>query len=404
MERKDMYKICVIMGGVLPVPAVCGGAIETLVTSIAKKYSPEDGYELTICSVFHPKAVKEAANYPDVRFVWTHTRQLKYLFLHALFLAIRISNGKSIRPLQRHYNEITKLFEQEKFDLIVAEGGDTQAIVDIAKGYKRDQFVNHVHIHYLPPENIVKAYGHVIGVSDFVTKEYLKVCSQSVKGYVLQNGINTDLFRRQVSESAKQKIRRRLGIDENDFVVLFVGRIMQIKGVMELITAVLELKDPSIKLLIMGGANSGKVAFSSYQKKVKELAEKNKDRILFAGYVKNDEVYRYAAVAEIECLPSVCEEACPLTILEGMSMGKPIIATRVGGVPEILSEEAGLFIEKENLVENLKQAIVYLKDHPQVRNQMSEQARKRGQQYSEDRYYQDFKKLTMDIIRENQDR
>ena len=37
-----MRKICVIMGGVLPVPAVCGGAIETLVTSIAKKYKMED--------------------------------------------------------------------------------------------------------------------------------------------------------------------------------------------------------------------------------------------------------------------------------------------------------------------------------------------------------------------------
>lgn len=396
-----MYKICVIMGGVMPVPAVCGGAIETLVTSIAKKYSPEDGYELTICSVFHPEAVKEAANYPDVHFVWTHTRQLKYLFLHALFLAIRIGTGKSIRSLQRHYNEITKVFEQEKFDLIVAEGGDTQAIVEIAKGYKREQFVNHVHIHYLPPENIVKAYGHVIGVSGFVTKEYLKVCSQPVKGHVLQNGINTELFRKQVSESGKRNIRRRLGVKENDFVVLFVGRIMQIKGVLELITAVLELEDASIKLLIMGSANSGKFTFSSYEKKVKELAEKNKDRILFTGYVKNDQVYRYAAVADIECLPSVCEEACPLTILEGMCMGKPIIATRAGGVPEILSEEAGIFIERENLVENLKQAILYLKTHPQVRKQMSEQARKRGAQYSEEIYYRDFQKLMKQIICKN---
>ena len=38
-----MRKICMIMGGVMPVPAVCGGAIETLVTSIAKKYSSEEG-------------------------------------------------------------------------------------------------------------------------------------------------------------------------------------------------------------------------------------------------------------------------------------------------------------------------------------------------------------------------
>ena len=169
-----MRKICVIMGGVMPVPAVCGGAIETLVTTIAKKYSRKDGFQLTICSVYHPEAVKIAKQYPDVRFFWTHTRKMKYMFLHAIFLGVRIITGKSIRPLQRHYNEISKLFQKEKFDLIIAEGGDTQAIAEIAKGYRRDQFANHIHIHYLPPENIVENYGHVIGVSEFVTEEYLK--------------------------------------------------------------------------------------------------------------------------------------------------------------------------------------------------------------------------------------
>ena len=111
-----MRKICVIMGGVMPVPAVCGGAIETLVTSIVKKYSREDGFELTICSVYHPEAVKAARQYPDVRFFWTHTRSLKYMFLHAMFLGIRMTTGTCIRPLQRHYNEIAELFPRENFD------------------------------------------------------------------------------------------------------------------------------------------------------------------------------------------------------------------------------------------------------------------------------------------------
>ena len=48
-----MYNIGIIMGGVMPVPAVCGGAIETLITSIVKKYSKKDGFRLTIFSVYH---------------------------------------------------------------------------------------------------------------------------------------------------------------------------------------------------------------------------------------------------------------------------------------------------------------------------------------------------------------
>ena len=155
------------MGGVLPVPAVWGGAIETLITSLAKQYSSEDGFQLTICSVYHPEAVKAAQQYPNVRFFWTHTKTIKHLLLHAIFLGVRLTTGKCIRPLQRHYNEIARLFQDERFDLIIAEGGDTQAITEIAKGYHRDQLVNHIHIHYLPPKAIVEGYGHVIGV--FVT-------------------------------------------------------------------------------------------------------------------------------------------------------------------------------------------------------------------------------------------
>ena len=180
-----MLKICVIMGGVMPVPAVCGGAIETLVTSIVKKYSRADGLDLTVCSVFHPEAVKVAKQYPEVRFFWTHTRSIKYLLMHAVFLGVRMITGKSIRPLQRHYNEIAQLFKKEHFDLIIAEGGDTQAIADIAEGYRREQFVNHIHIHYLPPENIAENYGHVIGVSEFVTNEYVKACRIPVKARCL---------------------------------------------------------------------------------------------------------------------------------------------------------------------------------------------------------------------------
>ena len=82
-------KVCMIMGGVMPVPAVCGGAIETLVNSIVRQYSKDDDFELTICSVYHSEAVKEAEKYPDVRFFWTHTNSFWNLCKHSLFLIIR---------------------------------------------------------------------------------------------------------------------------------------------------------------------------------------------------------------------------------------------------------------------------------------------------------------------------
>lgn len=399
-----MYKVCMIMGGVMPVPAVCGGAIETLVTSIAKKYSKKDGFQLTICSVYHPEAVKVAKQYPDVRFFWTHTRAIKYMFLHAIFLGIRMVTGKCVRPLQRHYNEIAGLFQKEKFDLIIAEGGDTQAIIDIAKGYRRDQFANHIHIHYLPPENIVKNYGHVIGVSEFVTKAYIEVCKTPVKAHVLKNAIDVERFSRKVSEEQKSQIRKKLGLSEKDFVILYVGRIMEVKGVLELMQAVTGLEDPHIKLLIMGSANSGKRAFSSYERKVKKLSQQNRDRIIFTGYVDNAEVYQYASVADVQCVPSLWEEAAGLVLLEAMAEGLPLIVTKSGGAIEYVDESTALIIDRENIVENLKRTLCYMKEHPEERRRMSKTEKLQSRNYDETVYYKNFVKTIMSILEENNDK
>ena len=396
-----MRKVCVIMGGVMPVPAVCGGAIETLVTSIAKKYSRKDGFELTICSVYHPEAVKVASQYPEVRFFWTHTRKIKYMFMHAIFLGIRMTTGKSIRALQRHYNEIAELLQKEKFDLVIAEGGDTQAIIDVAKGYHRDQFVNHIHIHYLPPENIVENYGHVIGVSEFVTQEYLKVCKIPVKAHVLKNAVDVERFSRKVSEEQKRNIRKKLGLSEKDFVILYVGRIMEIKGVIELMQAVTGLEDKHIKLLIMGSANSGKWTFSTYEKKVKKFSEQNKDRIIFTGYIDNSEVYKYASVADVQCVPTLVQEAAPLTVLEAMAEGLPLIVIKSGGVIEYVDESMALIIEQENIVENLKRAICYIKEQPDIRRHMSEKAKIQSKNYDEEFYYKNFAEMILGIMEKN---
>ena len=385
----------------MPVPAVCGGAIETLVTSIVKKYSRADGLDLTVCSVFHPEAVKVAKQYPEVRFFWTHTRNIKYLLMHAVFLGVRMITGKSIRPLQRHYNEIAQLFKKEHFDLIIAEGGDTQAIADIAEGYRREQFVNHIHIHYLPPENIAENYGHVIGVSEFVTNEYVKACRIPVKAHTLKNAVDTSKFNKETACEERKALREKLGLSEEDFVILYVGRIMQIKGVLELMRAVIDLEDKHIKLMIMGSANSGKRAFSAYERKVRRLAAQNKDRIIFTGYVDNSEVYKYAATADVQCLPTLVEEAAGLVILEAMAEGLPLIVTKSGGVTEYVDDSTALIIEKENVTENLKKAILYMKENPEVRRQMSENGKIQSRKYDEQVYYTDFVKTVYEIEQDN---
>lgn len=396
-----MYNIGIIMGGVMPVPAVCGGAIETLITSIVKKYSKKDGFCLTIFSVYHKEAVEAAKKYPEVRFVWTHTNTFWNLSKHAVFMAVRALTGKTIRILQRHYNEIAPVIQKERFDLLIVEGGDEKAVIDIAKGYKREQLAFHAHVHFIPDKQTVKGFGNLIAVSEFVKKEYIKACNLPVKAHVLRNAIDVKRFSRVASEEQKSRLRKKLGLSDNDFVILFVGRIMEIKSVLELMRAVIELDDPNIKLLIMGSANSGKWSLSSYERKVKQFAEQHKDRIKFTGYVENTEVYTYAAIADVQCLPTKVEEAAPLVALEAMAEGLPLIVTKSGGVVEYIDDTVALLIEKDNLVDNLKAAICYMDQHPDVRKQMSQNARAQSKKYDEVTYYKYFVNTIFNVIEES---
>ena len=396
-----MYNIGIIMGGVMPVPAVCGGAIETLITSVAKKYSKEDGFRLTVFSVYHKEAVEAAKNYPDVRFVWTHTNTFWNLAKHAVFLAVRELTGKTIRMLQRHYNEIAPVLQNEKFDLLIVEGGDERAVIDIARGYTRDQLVFHAHIHFIPKENVVNGYGHMIGVSEFVVREYQKACKMPVDAHVLRNAIDTDKFNKPVSSEKRRELREKLGLKEDDFVVLFVGRLIQVKGVQELMQAVLAIQDPHIKLLCIGSANFGKWAFSTYERTVKKLIAQNQGRILFTGYVDNAQVYQYASVANVQCVPSLWEEAAGLVVLEAMAEGLPLIVTKSGGIPEYVGSDAALFVERDHIVDNLQQAICYMKAHPEVRVQMTEKAKLQIGEYDEAAYYQNFVRIIRSILNAN---
>ena len=396
-----MYNIGIIMGGVMPVPAVCGGAIETLITSIVKKYSKKDGFRLTIFSVYHKEAVEAAKKYPEVRFVWTHTNTFWNLFRHAVFLAVREFTGKTIRVLQRHYNEIATVIQNEKFDLLIVEGGDEQAVIDIAKGYDRDQLVFHAHIHFIPKEVVVKGYGHMIGVSEFVVREYEKACQIPVDTHILRNAIDVDKFNKSISEEERKRLRKKLGLQEEDFVVLYVGRLIQVKGILELMQAVLSIHDKHMKLLCIGSANFGKWTFSSYEGKVKKLAKNNSDRIIFTGYIDNQDLYKYSLLADVQCVPSLWEEAAGLVVIEAMAEGIPTIVTNSGGMTEYIDKETSLVIERENIVENLRRAICHLKESPNVRKQMSECAIVQSKKYDEAGYYKNFERMVFEIIDEN---
>lgn len=208
--------------------------------------------------------------------------------------------------------------------------------------------------------------------SEFVVREYEKACQIPVDTHILRNAIDVDKFNKSISEEERKRLRKKLGLQEEDFVVLYVGRLIQVKGILELMQAVLSIHDKHVKLLCIGSANFGKWTFSSYEGKVKKLAKNNSDRIIFTGYIDNQDLYKYSLLADVQCVPSLCEEAAGLVV-----------------------------IERENIEENLRRAICHMKESPNLRKQMSAKSKIHSTRYDETGYYMNFIETIYKIMDEN---
>lgn len=132
------------------------------------------------------------------------------------------------------------------------------------------------------------------------------------------------------SAEGKNTLRKQLGIPEGAPVALSVGRLSREKGHVDLIEslAVLHKTSPSLRptLVIVGDGPERERIETAVR--IKGLSE----RVVFAGH--SPDVHNYYAIADILVLPSH-SEGSPNVLLEAMSAGLPVVATSVGGVPEI---------------------------------------------------------------------
>ena len=410
MIKNKRISVCLILPDAFPVPAVCGGAIETLVTSLIKYNNKNKKLDLTICSRYHSEAklLVEKMNCEYTHFLWTNPKKLKNKIKYFIFRAYRKVFKKEINRLRLHYGEISDFInnEKEKFDLIIIEGGDYKTVADICLGkYTPKDLAIHVHHHYIPSIDVCNKYGNVIGVSKFVTEEYLNSFnSTDIKSFILKNSIDINKFNKSLIKREQIELRKKLGFSEKDFIMLYVGRIIDVKGIKELIKAILNIGDESVKLLIIGSPNFSEETKSDYLDEVNNLVNQNRDKIKFTGYIENKNIFMYQSIANIQCVPSVREEAAGLVVLESMAAGLPTIITNSGGMVEYANKDTSIIVDKENnLVENLSKAIIELKNDNSRIKKMSLASKEHVKQYDEINYYNKFVEIINDIVKVGRD-
>ncbi len=206
-----------------------------------------------------------------------------------------------------------------------------------------------------------RVYPNSKGLYDFILQNNF---TQSNKLKIIangsSNGINTTFFNpAQVSEIEKVALREKLNIQPDDFVFVFVGRIVSDKGINELIKAFSELQTAEnneltgIKLLLVGGLESDLDPLNP-----ETLAEINQNKdIISVGF--QQDVRPFFAISDALVFPSY-REGFPNVVMQAGAMGLPSIVSDINGCNEIIVEgENGLIIPSKN-VEKLKEKMLTL--------------------------------------------
>ena len=222
-----------------------------------------------------------------------------------------------------------------------------------------------------------RVYPNSKGLYDFILQNNF---TQSNKLKIIangsSNGIDTTFFSPdQVTEIEKVTLREKLNIQPDDFVFVFVGRIVSDKGINELIKAFSELKTAenneltSIKLLLVGGLESDLDPLNP-----ETLAEINQNKdIISAGF--QQDVRPFFAISDALAFPSY-REGFPNVVMQAGAMGLPSIVSDINGCNEIIVEgENGLIIPPKN-VEKLKEKMLTLARDKNLYTKLKENSRR----------------------------
>jgi len=188
----------------------------------------------------------------------------------------------------------------------------------------------------------------IIADSDSALKSTLQFSEQAqIKSNIIQTGINLEPFDKKYDKSL---IRIKNNIDLDTIIIGSTGRIVWEKGYGQLITLMetLKLKDKKIRILIAGDG--------SLRQKLMDIVtiKQLEDKVVFLGNIEN--IPEFLSMLDIYIQPSMTE-GYPLSVLEAMASGLPIIVSNAGGLKEMIVHGENGIIYKSGDIKELKEAL-----------------------------------------------
>lgn len=397
MSKKRM---AVISAGFVPVPAVDGGAGEVLTTELIRGNEKAGDYYMDIYTIESPKL--NTIKYNNAEIIQIHITKWNWFFCKARNLFLKL--------LKRRYRYIPynrallKCF-RDNYDIILIEN-NMQVYEDIYNHAQngKNNMIFHMHNDIdgtTKPEALCKLIAetakNILVVSKYL-KEHFNQVAPNNKLKVFYNCVDLDTFDVNKAYNIKE-LRNEYEINKDDFVFVYTGRICPEKGILELVKAfkILLNKNNNIKLLIVGSRWYNLIDKDAYFKKLINESKGFEDKIIFTGYVYPENMPSIYALGNVLVIPSMWEEPFGVVALEGMAMKIPIIATKSGGLVEILDDKKAIIIEnKENVEKRLEDAMDVLIKESDKRISLMENAYKEvinRYEYQKANYYSIFREM-----------
>lgn len=398
-----MKKIIVVNNGTLPLPAVRGGAVETLIELLIKENEKRKKFLFEVYSIYDEKALEAAKLYSYTSFCFVKTHDHRGAINH---FVTRLVNYVSLRakgfyhPFLLH-RQIAKNVNKNK--------GDYAAIILEGTSYSAHYLKKKTglpiiqRVHNIPPRTAVrftiqsaKSTYLYMGISKFICQNLQQFEGKYCKNIeLLYNSIDFSLFQQFMSNEEKSCLRKMLGFDDKDFIIMFSGRLREFKGVKQLLEAMLLLSDIcDLKLLVVGSYFFSSSIQSSFEKSLLPLIKQLGNKVKFTGFVEYKDMYKYYNIANLCAFPSIWEEPFALTCLEALVCGRPVVITKSGGMVEVVNEKCAVILPNDsNLAENLAASIKELKGNPIKLSEMAVAAKTRARLFTPEKQYDQFSSL-----------
>ncbi len=317
-----MKKIVMVAAPVHPVPPRKGAAVEWWMYQTCRRLAAFKPHIVCVAADDYPEfEIRDGIVFHRVRIGRLYRRVFqKILGIDPYSYARRAARRlNAIRPDIVHVHNAPMLFAQ------------------LAALYQRPaRWILHLH-------NEMSLDAVPAGVVVFTVSRYLKdwygarLPGTDVR--IITNGVDTETFR-PLPATELPALRARLRLPPDKKIILYAGRLSPEKGPLDLVLAFGELREhrQDVFLLLVGELRTGDDRRGEYGRKLLTACEALGDDCYHAGTVDPAHMQEYYQAVDLAVVPSEFEEPFGMVAIEAMAAGTPVLATRRGGLPEIITD------------------------------------------------------------------